>query len=110
MDDIDEVALDDTTYKVHSTPKKRLNISLETIDVSPVKLHSVAQYSRSTKAQKKLDKVIDSYKNTIAEAYNVSMNVLDTSDSCFEDSGAQSKAAELERLHAAMREKLKIAS
>ena len=28
----------------------------------------------------------------------------------FEDSDAQSKAAELERLHAAMREKLKIAS
>ena len=83
MDDIDEVALDDTTYKVHSTPKKRLNISLETIDVSPVKLHSVAQHSRSTKAKKKLDKVIDSYKNTIAEAYNVSMNVLDTSDSFF---------------------------
>ena len=110
MDDIDEVPLDDTTYKVHSTPKKRLNISLETIDVSPVKLHSVAQHSRSTKAKKKLDKVIDSYKNTIAEAYNVSMNVLDTSDSFFEDSDVQSKAAELERLHAAMREKLKIAS
>ena len=105
-----EVALDDTTYNVHSTPKKRLNISLETIDVSPVKLHSVAQHSRSTSAQKKFDQVIDSYKSTIAEAYNVSKNVLDTSDSVFEESEAQSKAAELDRLHAAMREKLKIAS
>lgn len=81
--DTEETSMDDTTYKVHSTPIKSLNISLETIDVSPVKLHSVAQHSRSTKAQKILDKVTDSYKNTIAEAYNVSMNVLDTSDFFF---------------------------
>ena len=60
--DTEETSMDDTTYKVHSTPIKSLNISLETIDVSPVKLHSVAQHSRSTKAQKILDKVTDSYK------------------------------------------------
>ena len=40
----------------------------------------------------------------------MSKDVLDTSDSVFEESDAQWKAAELEQLHAALREKLKIAS
>ena len=40
----------------------------------------------------------------------MSKDVADTSDSVFEESDAQWKAAELERLHDAMREKLKTAS
>ena len=110
MDEIDEDALDDATYKVYETQRKCLNMSLKTVGVSPVYLHGVPQYSRATNAKQKLDRVVDTYKSTIAEAYNVSKDVLDTSDSVFEESDAQWKAAELERLHDAMREKLKTAS
>ena len=61
------------------------------------------------KRQQKLDKVVDTYKSTITEAYDVSKDVLDTSDSVFEESDAQWKAAELEKPHDAMRAKLKTA-
>ena len=58
-----------------------------------------------------MDKVVDTYKSTISEAYEVSKDILDTSDtSVFEESDAQGKAAELERLHDAMMEKLKTTS
>ena len=66
--------------------------------------------SRPTSVKQKLDKVVNMCKSTIAEAYNVSKDVLDTSDSVFEESDAQWNAVELERLHDAMREKLKTAS
>ena len=88
MDDIDADALDDAAYKMYETPRKRLNTSLETVGVSPVNLHGVPQHSRATSAKQKLDKVVDKYTSTIAEAYNVSKDVLDTSDSVFEESDA----------------------
>ena len=102
MDDIDEDALDDATYEVYETPRKRLNASLERDGVSPVNLHSVLQDSSARSAQQKLDKVVDTYKSTIAEAYDVRKGMLDTPDSVFEESDEQGKAAELERLHDAM--------
>ena len=108
--DIDEDALDDATYEVYQTPRKRLDTSLETVGVSPLNLHGVLQHSRATSAKQKLDKVVATYKSTTAEAYDVSKDVLNTSDSVFEESDAHWKAAELERLHDAMREKLKTAS
>ena len=74
VDDIDEDTLDDATYEVYETPSKRLNTSLETIGVSPVDLHGILQ---------KLDRAIDMYKSTIAEAYDVIKDVLETSDSVF---------------------------
>ena len=46
MGDIDEDALDHATCEVYQTPRKSLNTSLETVDVSPVNLHGVSQYSR----------------------------------------------------------------
>ena len=99
MDD----AVDDATYEVYETPRKRFNTSLETVGVSPpVNLHGVSQHSRATSAKQKLDKVVDTYKSSIAEAYDVSKE----SD---EESDAHWKAAELEWLHSAMREKLKTA-
>ena len=110
MNDIDEDALDDVTYEVHETPRKCFITSLETVGVSPVNLHGVPQRSQATSAKKKLDKVVDTYKSNIAETYDVSKDILHTSDSVFEESNAQWKAAELERLHDAMREKLKTAS
>ena len=85
MDDIDEDALDDATYKVYETPRKRLNTSLETVGVSPVNLHGVPQHSRATSAKRKQDKVVENYKTTIAEAYNMNKDVLYTSDCVFEE-------------------------
>ena len=41
MDDTDEDALNDATYEVYETPRKRLNTSLETVGVSPLNLHGV---------------------------------------------------------------------
>ena len=97
--DIDEDALDDATYKVYETARKRLNTSLETVGVSLVNLHGAPQHSRATSTKQKLDKVVDTFKSAIAEAYDVSKDVLDTSDSVFEESDAQWKAVELEWLH-----------
>ena len=79
------------------------------VGMSPVNLHGLYQHSRGTSTKQKLDKVVDMYKSTIAEAYDVSKDVLDTSDFVFEESDAQWKAAELKQLHDAMREKLKTA-
>ena len=109
MDDTDEDALDDATYEVYETPRKGLNTSLETVGMSPVNLHGVPQHSCATSTKQKLDKDVGMYKSTIAEAYYMSKDALDTSDSVFDTSDAQWKAAELERLHDAMREKLKTA-
>ena len=92
-------ALYDATYKVYETPIKRLNTSLKMVRVSPVNLHGVTQQSRATSAKQKLDKVVDTYKSTIA-ACHVSKDVLYKSDSVFDDfhcaSDGQWKAAELE--------------
>ena len=45
--------------------------------------------------------------DTYTEVYDVSKDVLDTSDSVFEENETQWKAAELERQHDSIREKLK---
>ena len=78
IDDIYEDALDDATYEVYETPRKRLNTSLEMVGVSPISLHGVPQHSCTTSAKKRLDKFVDMYKSTITEAYDVSKDVLDT--------------------------------
>ena len=109
MYDIDENALDDATYEVYETPRKHLNMSLETVSMSPVNLDGVPQHSCATSAKQKLDKVATMYKSTITEVYDVSKDVLYTSDSVFDKSDPQWKAAELEWLHDAMSEKLKSA-
>ena len=84
--------------------------SLEVVDMSPVNLHGVLQHSRATSTKQKLGKVVDTYKSIIAEAYDMSKDVLNTSDSVFEERESQQKVAELEWMHDAMREKLKTAS
>ena len=81
MDDTDEDALDDATYRVYETPRKCLNTSLETIGLCPVDVHGVLQHSHATSTKQKLDKVVDTYKSNIVEAYIVRKDVLDTSDS-----------------------------
>ena len=109
MDGIYEVALDDATYKVYETLTKCLNMSLEMVGMSPVNLHGAPQHSHATSTKQKLGKVVNMYKSIIAEAYNVNRDMLDTSDSVFEEIDAQWKGAELDQLHDAMREKLKTA-
>ena len=79
MDDTDENALDDATYEVYETPRKCLNPSLETVGMSPVNLYGVLQHSQATSTMEKLDKVVNTYKSTIAEAHHVSKDVLHTS-------------------------------
>ena len=108
MDD-DEDAPDDATYEHFETPRKRLNTTLGMVGVSPVNLHSVPQHSRTGSAKQKLEKVIDVYKSSLAEAYNVKEDdICDNSDTMIDDSDIQFKSAELDRLHDLMREKLKI--
>ena len=79
MDDTDENALDDATYEVYETPRKCLSPSLETVGMSPVNLYGVLQHSQATSTKEKLDKVVNTYKSTIAEAHHVSKDVLHTS-------------------------------
>ena len=110
MDDTDEDALDDSIYEVFETRRKRLNTSLEMVGMSPVNLHGAPQHIHATSTKQKLGKVLDKYKSTIAEAYDVSKDILDISDSVFEESDARWKAAKLERLHDGMREKFETAS
>ena len=43
----------------------------------------------SIRTKHKLDKVVETYKRTIAKAYGVNKDVLDTIDSVFEESDAQ---------------------
>ena len=45
--------------------------------------------------------------DTYTEVYDASKDVLDTSDSVFEENETQWKAVELEQLHDSIREKLK---
>ena len=103
------VSKNDVTYKHFETPRKRLNTTLGMVGVSPVNLHSVPQHSRTGSAKQKLEKVIDVYKSSLAEAYNVKEDdICDNSDTMIDDSDIQFKSAELDPLHDLMREKLKI--
>ena len=89
------------------TPRKKL----QSVAISPVSLHAVPQHSRITNIKMKLDKVMNTIKSNISEAYKVQVD-------CWEDSGSDSydkndmkeKTNELVRLHDAMEEKLKTAS
>ena len=49
---------EDNNYVHCETPKKRLNISLQNMDISPIVLHSVVQHSCVSCAKRKLEKAI----------------------------------------------------
>ena len=94
-----------------SSPRKRqLNSSLESIGVSPVNVHGVAQRSRALNAKSKLRKVMDAYKEDIASAYNIENCELDPEPEQKNNEAIEKKAIELDRLHAAMKEKLSTSS
>ena len=82
----DELASDDD-FLLYESPKKKLDLTLESIGVSPVNIYGVAQHSCASNAKSKLKKVLNVYKENISAAYT------------------KNKAEELDRLHAAMKEK-----
>ena len=105
--------MSDQEFDECETPKKKLNSSLQAIGVSPIDpLHAVAQHSRIIHAKSKLDKVVDKLKNNLSEAYAIEINQMDDSNNEIQIDQVElkEKAEELDRLHNAMREKLKTAT
>ena len=80
-------------------------MTLENIGVSPVNIHGVAQHSHASNAKSKLKKVLNVYKENISSAYNVSDIEIEEPPPIY-DIDTKNKAEELDRLHAAMKEKL----
>ena len=64
-----ELAPDDDSL-LYESPKKKLNLTLKSIGVSPVNIHRVVQHSRASTAKGKLNKVLNLYKENISAAYN----------------------------------------
>ena len=60
----DELASDDD-FRLYESPKKKLNSTLESIGVSPINIHGVAQHSRASNAKGKLKKVFNVYKEKV---------------------------------------------
>ena len=48
------------------TQRKKLNTSLDTMGISPVHLHGVAQHSRVSTAKNKLDRAVEELINLLA--------------------------------------------
>ena len=97
----------DDEFTECQTPKKKL----QSIAISHVSLHAVPQHSRITNAKMKLNKVMNTIKSNIPEAYKVQANCWEDSESDFYDKNdMEEKTNELVRLHEAMQEELKTAS
>ena len=94
---------------LYESPKKKLNTTLESIVVCSVNILGVAQHSRASNAIGKLKKVLNVYKENISAAYNVSDIEIEEPPSIY-DKDTKNKTEELDRLHAAMNEKLVTAS
>ena len=89
--------------------QKIKNLTLETIGVSPVNIHGVAQDNRASDAKGKLKIVLNVYKENISAIYNVSDIEIQEPPRIY-NRDTKNKAEELDRLHAAMKEKLVTAS
>ena len=97
----------DDEFTECQTPRKKL----QSMAVLPVSLHAVPQHSRITNAKMKLDKVMNTIKTNISEAYKVQVDCWEGLESDFYDiNDMKEKANELVRLHEAMQEKLKTVS
>ena len=83
-------------------------MTLERIGVSPVNIHGVAQHNRTSNAKSKLKKVLNVYKENISAAYVSDIEIEEPR--AIYDRHTKNKAEELDRLHAAMKEKLVTAS
>ena len=62
-------------------PRKKLNTILDTMGISPVHLHGVAQHSRASTAKNKLDTAVEVLKTSLSDAFVVSTNQLASSES-----------------------------
>ena len=99
----DELA-SDGDFLLYESPKKKLNSTLESIVVSAVNIHVVAQHSYVSNAKCKLKNVLNVYKENISAAYNVSDLEIEPPPIYGRDT--KNEAEELERLHDTMKEKL----
>ena len=88
------------------TLRKRLNTSLDTMDISPVRLHGVAQHSQASTAKNKLYRTVEVLKASLADAYVLSTDQLASSESVNVISETEQNASELDHLHSLMKEKL----
>ena len=82
--------------------------TLKSVGVAPVNIHGVAQYSRASNVKVKLEKVLNVYKEEISAAYVSDIEIEEPPP--IYDRDTKNKAEELDRLHAAMKEKLVTAS
>ena len=67
----DELASDDD-FLLHESPKKKLNSTLESIEVSPVNIDGVAQHSHASNGKVKSKKALNVHKENISVTHNVS--------------------------------------
>ena len=89
--------------------KRNLTVVLkESIGDSPVIIHGVAQHNCTSNEKGKLKKVLNMYKENISAAYVSDMEIEEPSPLYVRDT--KNKAEELDRLHAAIKEKLVTAS
>ena len=107
IDDEDKVqSVTDTANEFTDcqTPTKKL----QAVGISPVSLQAVPQHSRITNPKMKLDKVMNSIRSDISEAYKVQVDCLEDSESdSYDKNSMKGKANELVRLHDAMQKKIK---
>ena len=66
----DELASDDDLL-LYKSPKRKLNLTLESTGVSSVNIHGVSQHSRVSDTKGKLKEVLNVYKKNISATYNV---------------------------------------
>ena len=100
----DELASDDD-FLMYESPKKKSNLTLKSTGISPVDIYGVGQYSCASNAKSKLKKILNVYKEDISAIYNVSDIEIEEPPPIY-DRDTKNKAEELDRLHAAMKEKL----
>ena len=104
----DELASDDN-FLLYESPKKKLDLTLESTGVSPVNIHGVTQHSCASNVKGKLKKVLNVYKENISSTYNVSDVEIEETLPIY-DRYTKNKVEELDRLRAGMKEKLVTAS
>ena len=81
-------------------PRKKLNTSLDTMSISPVHLHGVAQHSQASTAKNKLDSTVEVLKTSLSvrclccEYYQLA-----SSEFVNDISETEQKASELDHLH-----------
>ena len=104
----DEDSNHDPSFEKVATKKQKLDISFNAMDLSPVKLHSIAQHQRVTSAETKLKKAVKKMHATVAEVYNVDVSDIGPCQSRDTiDASTKKKAENFDQLMGLIKEKLK---